>query len=225
MKKIELFSDPSASLLCPDQNTLHLWIVNTDSFPPPIDSLSTEEKNQLNTLTDPKEKSRFLSRRTILRSLFSHYLAIPAQKIAFQKGKNGKPFVEKSPLQFSLSHSREWLAIAFSLKDPIGVDIEIVRSLGETELELLHCFSLEEQAYVKQGLEDEKAIRFLEIWNRKEACLKALGLRMNDELFRADYLGTRMTNEWSYLKNQQIWVHSRVFRPIYTLALAYSEIS
>ncbi len=225
MKKIELFSDPSAPLHFPDQNTLHLWIVNTDSFSPLTDSLSSEEKNQLNALADPKEKSRFLSRRTFLRSLLSHYLAIPIQKIVYGKGQNGKPFVEKSLLQFSLSHSGKWIAIALSLKDPVGVDIEIVRTLGETEQELLHCFSLEEQAYVKQALKDEKAIRFLEIWNRKEACSKALGLRMNDELFSADYLGAKMTDEWSYLKEQRLWVHSRVHRPIYTLALAYSELS
>lgn len=96
-------------------------------------------------------------------------------KILFNK--NGKPLCDFC--FFSISHSGEWVICAFS-NGEIGVDIQEIREIiPRKEYKL---FSLKESFYVNQSA-DELSLRYLEIFTKKEAAVKMLGLSLGDAVF------------------------------------------
>ncbi len=89
------------------------------------------------------------------------------------KTESGKPyFKDLLNLHFSISHTKNALAVAFS-SSPIGIDAELLR---EVNLKASKKFcSPEEQKYIGTSLK-----RFFEIWTKKEAFIKLKGLKLKD---------------------------------------------
>ena len=83
--------------------------------------------------------------------------------------KQGKPFFKGRPIEFSLSHSKELWAIAFSLT-PCGLDVQ---KRVDTRIDAIagRYFSKEEYDKVKAQGEDA----FFRIWTGKEALAKYEG--------------------------------------------------
>lgn len=78
-------------------------------------------------------------------------------------------------LQFSLSHSGDLVLIAFSATWEIGVDIERLRSPELSPL-LPLALAPAESAELSRLPRSERHRRFFELWTRKEALAKAIGL-------------------------------------------------
>ena len=153
----------------------------------------------------------------ILNHLLNQYLKNPIPKINLQP--SGKPYLEDSLLQFNLSDSEDWLAIAFSWQDPVGVDIERIRSLEGMEKLISDHFSQKEQDYVYSKGNENLTTRFWQIWNRKEACLKSLGLGLQNDLATWDSL--HESASWTFVKGA--WVHSYPMTHRLSLAIAFSK--
>lgn len=126
----------------------------------------------------------------------------------------GKPYLADSPLHFNLSDSGGWIAIAFSWEGPVGIDLETIRPIEGMDQLILDCFSPREQSYVN---EKDTLLRFWEIWNRKEACLKAKGLGLQDNMAKWDCFG----NDWIYVN--QVWVHSLPIKDNLSTAVAITN--
>ena len=100
------------------------------------------------------------------------------QKPIFEYGEHGKPMIVGHPeIHFNLSHCRE--AVACVLSDqPVGVDIESVRSFSES---LLHYTMNEtEVALIKSAARPD--IEFIRYWTMKEAFLKRSGEGLRSEM-------------------------------------------
>lgn len=99
-----------------------------------------------------------------------------ANKITFHKNKNGKLFLDNSPLFFNISHSGDFIAIAIAKDFDIGVDIENPTRANSNYLEIAERYFTREE-YVAlshlQGKDQEQL--FYKIWTLKEAVLKATG--------------------------------------------------
>lgn len=85
-------------------------------------------------------------------------------------GKNGKPYTDVC--YFNISHSEDYLACAIS-ENEIGIDIEVLRDIKPRNYYKL--FSENESKYVNFSNTSQ---RYLMIWTRKEALLKAKGERL-----------------------------------------------
>lgn len=85
----------------------------------------------------------------------------------------GKPYIENIPYRFSFSYSDNVLAIAIADSD-VGVDIEKVDFCKRTDLIIKKVFSQNEKEYVNQQINTKE--RFFEIWTKKEAYVKYLGI-------------------------------------------------
>jgi 4'-phosphopantetheinyl transferase len=81
----------------------------------------------------------------------------------------GKPYVDRIPIHFSLSHSGNLMICAVGKKE-IGIDIQHIRHARTIEV-AQRFFSTEESDYV--NLYGEEA--FFELWSRKEAFVKYIG--------------------------------------------------
>lgn len=79
--------------------------------------------------------------------------------------ENGKPLFKNKNIYFNISHSDDYICCAVS-DMKIGIDIQKIRKVPRIDL-----------VFSKDELELDD-IELIEIWTKKEAVLKALGLNM-----------------------------------------------
>lgn len=161
-----------------------------------LDSASISEIEELRELLDAAEieranrfhferdRARFIVAHGLLRHLLSR--ALGRAEVAFNSGANGKPaLVSNENLHFNLSHSADKAVFALAWNRQVGIDLESAESLmrNPTDLPAMaeRIFSTNELAHWR-GIPDEETriAAFLRAWTRKEACLKAAGLNLNE---------------------------------------------
>ena len=217
-KKILLFSDFSKKTNGPpDSDTLHLWVGRWD--PSITTNLTPEDQKEANQFVFPNNHQQFAFRRSLLRKLTAQYIGSSPEEIQLLRGPSGKPYLVDSPLQFNLSHSKDWLAILFGWHSPVGIDIEQIRPLPGAEQIIEECLSEREKSYVRGA---NHLSRFWETWNRKEACLKALGLGIQKNMIDWECLGSEEAEDWFFMQKRGLWVRSYSVNPALSMALAFS---
>jgi 4'-phosphopantetheinyl transferase EntD len=87
--------------------------------------LSKEELSQLSKLKSQKRRIEFLASRILLQQLLN-------QNIEIEYLSNGKPILISPNYYFSLSHSKDFIAIIISQNKEVGIDIEKMRNNMET---------------------------------------------------------------------------------------------
>ena len=146
------------------------------------------DADRLKTLLSPAEQARaqrfyhrtdrldFTVIHGICRLILSRYLNQPPEAIRFVQEANGKPilFSPTSRLHFNLTHSGSKALLAIG-SQPLGVDMEQMKSdLSFDEL-VPHFMSVQEQTRFANLNEAEKRNAFYLCWTRKEAYVKAIG--------------------------------------------------
>lgn len=101
------------------------------------------------------------------------------QRVEFERGPFGKPYIKGGGLWFSLSHTDGAVCAAFSSQGEVGVDIEpCSRRISEK----LYSRVLSEGERVQVSSAED----FLRAWVRKEAFLKRLGVGITRDLRGVD---------------------------------------
>ena len=96
---------------------------------------------------------------------------IDTAKLVLARNEMGKPYFVDSPVKFNVSHSKGYVAVAVSLGEELGVDVEASALPRERAVKMAErYFSVEEQ---KEVLNNEKS--FARLWSEKEAKAKFLG--------------------------------------------------
>jgi phosphopantetheinyl transferase len=99
--------------------------------------------------------------------------ALMGREAALVHDAYGKPWVEGSPFHLSVSHSHGWLVVALNEKEPVGVDIELMRDkVVRVQHKFLSGSELEEA--------DGDVERLVTFWAAKEAMYKYYGLKALD---------------------------------------------
>ena len=129
------------------------------------------EKERLDSFT-PQDKKRTLAGRILLRQGVGELYGKNDYKMT--TGQSGKPLLPFC--HFSIAHSAELAVCAFGTGE-IGVDVEKLREIKKRESYTL--FSPDETAYVNAN-DEEHNRRFLEVWTKKEAYIKMMGLSLAD---------------------------------------------
>ncbi|MCX2584707.1 4'-phosphopantetheinyl transferase family protein [Pedobacter sp. MR22-3] len=131
----------------------------------------------------PDQKSRLLSRLMLHESLSDTRARTCLGD--WKRDINNRPLID-SWNTFNITHSSNIVVFAYSTTGLVGVDIERKTSINYEEImEHLHS---EEQQFIESA-SDPKS-RFYEIWVKKEALLKAVGIGIVNGL-----------NDFSCLKN------------------------
>jgi 4'-phosphopantetheinyl transferase len=135
--------------------------------------LSPVERSQLARLHQRTDQHRYLLGHAALRHALGQTLGLAPDALAIVRDAQGKPRLAgaHAGLHFNLSHSGDWVALAWSQLAPVGVDIE-ARANNFAEL-LPYCANPTEQVELRADPRPERA--FLQLWTRKEAVLKAHG--------------------------------------------------
>ncbi len=173
----ELRHLPLGGLELPQAKTLDVWLIDIDTARlSPIDSGDTNNKSE-------KVKQRRFAQQFYTRLLLAAYLNIPPAKLQISRSVHGKPLLEpleQPPLFFNISHSRNWLAIAISTEQMLGVDIECRRINNDPLALAKRYFNPAEIKWLQAADDIQSAFNLL--WVRKEAALKCLGLGIAGKL-------------------------------------------
>jgi 4'-phosphopantetheinyl transferase len=142
--------------------------------------LTGEELARAAKFIKPADAEVFILCRGLLRRILADCLNAEPAELRFNRNAQGKPFLEDGKLDFNVSHSRDRLLIAVTAGRAVGVDIEFRRGGLNMESIAKRWFAPEEQKYF-QTLE-KPGDGFFEIWAKKEAYVKALGLGIYKDL-------------------------------------------
>jgi 4'-phosphopantetheinyl transferase len=188
----------------PDDSTaaVDLWFFALDHEDSRVrhfaETLSASEQERAQRFAHLRDRARYVAGRYAMRCVLSRMLNISPRKVALGVGDHDKPFlIGDTPLAFNLSHSGGLAVLAVvdgSLAEAgsaqaaceVGVDIETRQALTESETLFKHCLSERELRGLQALSKDEQHEVFFEIWVRKEACLKALGIGFEVEPNRFD---------------------------------------
>lgn len=155
-----------------------------------------------------KSLSASLIEKILIKKIISDEAATSTNDILIGKTKLGKPIIKRPSdlnLDISISHSGSYLVIGICNNGKIGVDIELIKDFDYGVFR--NCLSASEEIYINSGKKiTQRLENFYEIWTRKEAYLKALGIGLQKPLpitqFYSDHIKpkaeTRHDNQQFY---------------------------
>jgi 4'-phosphopantetheinyl transferase len=162
------------------ENVVEVWMERLD--PPEIQELelilTVAELDQANRCRLPLVRQRKIVARARLRQILSSYLGIAPRSIKISLGIHGKPQV--LGLEFNVSHSENLAVYAIS-QQPVGIDVEYLRSLEITSL-VQRFFAPAEFTSWQQLPAEQQEFSFFRAWTIKEAYLKAIGTGLHTSL-------------------------------------------
>ena len=165
-----------------DEAVLHVWTfdlkVDLETISRQEDTLSDEEWRRVRRYSSARPARRFIVRRGLLRKILGKYLNRTAEEVRFVYNAHGKPFLSpelSSDLQFSLSHSGERAALAVGARDPLGIDIEMLRSISVSGGSNFFGSPAQEAVFFTRSAASTGSLAFIRAWTRREAVAKAEG--------------------------------------------------
>lgn len=147
-----------------------------------LKALSREEAERYNRFRFNDDKFRFLLARYLLKTFAPEIAGQRHHSNDITFNEFGKPHFKDSPLQFSISHSGDISAVAFSDSGCIGLDIEFHRNIDDMKALSSRFFSGKENIFLANCHDLEFRRNFFRIWSAKEAFLKASGTGVSTDL-------------------------------------------
>jgi 4'-phosphopantetheinyl transferase len=184
------------------ETEVHVWSVwLTGSGAAYRALLSPEERDRASRFAFERHRKAYEISQGALRVLLSRYLDTQPQDFEFAIGPNGKPALPGSGIGFNKSHSSQLALYAFTAGCEIGVDVEEVRNLPDSQKIADRYFS---QADAAEVAASESSEVFFRCWTRTEACVKESGAGLS---------GLGKSEDWT--------VHEVEPAPGYVGAVAY----
>ncbi len=207
---------PTAPTEPPAEGSVHLWFAQLAQLQHHLshyhELLDPVEMERAERFRFRQDRERFILGHGVLRELLGRYLNRDGSLIRFARGPFGKPYLERKKLQFNFSDTKDALLIGFTTGQEIGVDIEtMARDVDHTAVSE-HYFTTHEIADIRKAADGKR--RFLELWTRKEAVLKASGVGIMEDLrvLRVDDAHNVMTIEHeSFVKMAATEYHVRTW--------------
>lgn len=136
--------------------------------------LAPDEIDRLKKYCFVADRERFLAAHALKRRLLGKLLNREPVCLRFESDWAGKPYLEGERIHFNLAHSGDWVALAFSSTESVGIDVEHDGSAVDEELESLVLHPRDQFSPTPTSAED----RFYTAWTLKEAISKSIGLGM-----------------------------------------------
>lgn len=132
--------------------------------------LSPSRKAHIDRFRQPDDRRRSLAGEILVQKLLKEYGISGA---VLETRENGQPVLSGCRLFVSISHCGDFVACALN-DAPIGIDAERIKPRSSSLAKRV-CVP-EELEYLQNAASDEeRLVRFYEIWTAKEAWFKKLG--------------------------------------------------
>jgi|GEM_PF-1670560 len=169
-----------ARLLPSQPSGFPMWLIDAARFAPESLEylLSDAERERAARYRVDALRGRYIAAHGSLRLLLRHCCGISFEDQVPELNAFGKPRLERFPrLHYSMSYSANYVLLGLNEGDEIGVDIEVCRPIPDAaDLAEMNYTPKERAGLRTRGQSDAEVSRaFLNIWVRKEACVKAFG--------------------------------------------------
>lgn len=200
-------------------------IIKTQNIPNAEEFLTGQELQQYNHFAVEKRAQEWLAGRYAVKELASEFFNLPFKKMQIKNAKNGAPVLQAdggNHLTISISHRGYYAAAAISLTgDLIGVDVEKIepRPQGWTE-----------QYFTKEELIASDDSYLTELWAKKEAVLKLLGLGLTVPTTQIRIIDNEVRfygkalDVWAFKGSPKIGFEMKTLDNAYKFILAYPTI-
>ena len=173
------WQNSSAQTFSSLQDQVHVWMVQLDlpdKYLQILKSvLSKEEQKRAARFYFEKDRRHYIAARGQLKILLGKYLDKNPTEFNFKYNEHGKPFYQRTGIQFNVSHSNKLGLIGFDPATPVGVDIEWKRPDFARLKTAQRFFSAGEVKELESLPKEQIHDAFFNGWTRKEAYIKALG--------------------------------------------------
>lgn len=228
MRRVNGLDEPRSqpSTLASAPNRGRVWVVDLAEVPFDATLLSDAERSRSQRIRSDTARREFLRTRTALRRLLGDHLgAAPemvelAQRCAHCGAGHGPLRVNDGVPSVSVAHTCELVGLVALAQSPIGVDIE---AAAPTDAEIVSIsraeFTRREAEHVTGAATPTlRRARFLDVWVRKEAYLKATeeGLARpmaSFEVLTGDGAAHEAPLVWSDADDAQDWIVRRLRLP------------
>ncbi len=145
--------------------------------------LSVTEKEKALAYRFANDRNRFILGRGAIRRWVGQRLNIKAEDLRIVENEYGKPMVSPemnfAKIDFNISHSGDLIALALGTDRPIGIDIEQIRPLEESDQLTQQSFDANEKQLYFSANRNTRSRLFLNTFSQKEACLKQIGVGLS----------------------------------------------
>jgi 4'-phosphopantetheinyl transferase len=147
--------------------------------------LSEDERARAARFHFERDRRRYQTARSLLRSLLGQYLDTPPERLRFLYGAHDKPSLEgntaeAAALSFNVSHSGDFALLAIAGAGSVGVDVEALREVEDPEELAASWMSASDRAALAGAPAAERSALLLRCWTRYEAVLKARGVGLGE---------------------------------------------
>lgn len=158
-----------------DRGHAELWTlsISGEAVARALPLLDSQDHERAARFLADAPRSAFAATRGALRHLCGQYLGADPASLRFATNEHGKPYLENSPLQFNVSHSGRIATLAFTWRQPVGVDVERTLRNGDIRRIASRFFHADETAAIEAATDPREA--FYRCWTGKEAYVKAVG--------------------------------------------------
>ncbi len=133
--------------------------------------LNASEAKQIISIRHEKSRiASLMGRLILLYYLKKNKILIGSKITSISYTECGKPYLSEQKLNFSISHSNNYVGCTFSLNSNIGLDIEYMNDIDICEYKSV--FGKDEYSYL---MSNQSLYAFYLLWTRKESFLKAIG--------------------------------------------------
>lgn len=150
--------------------------------------MSGDRRQRLDTLRFADDRKRSLCGYMLAVKALGKLSGISENDIVIKYDENSKPYSENTNLHFSISHSGDY-AVCVVSATPIGIDIEKIRQLNMQSVrrfansdETLYIFGHQPEKIDFESHDLEVLERFFEVWTKKEAYGKLLGVGLGYDM-------------------------------------------
>jgi len=173
---------------------LKLYYGDQKNFPDELtgfyEFLSDKEIQRSKRFIKKADERTYVITHALVNRKIAGLLGKDFNKLKINYFNNKKPYVEQSNLDFNLSHSADYFAFAISNLENIyvGVHIEVVKMNLEIVPIINNYYHKNEISYILISGSNNltRQLRFYEVWTRKEAFLKMLGIGLSEKLSEID---------------------------------------
>lgn len=142
-----------------------VWkITETEEELKELSATPTDEMEEISFIRSESLRKQRLAVRALLNTMFD-------EKVYLSHHDNGKPYIENNPINISITHTANYVAVILHDDEDVGIDIESLdRDFSAVEKKALSEDEIDD-------LEDEKRNEQLAIyWCAKEAIFKMLSV-------------------------------------------------
>jgi 4'-phosphopantetheinyl transferase len=154
-------------------------ILEFDVRPQLMAALSDDERARYTRFRFDDDRDTYLVAHALTRGLIAGLCGCALADVQFELGERGRPELiaqaGRPALRFNLSHTRGFVACAFTASADIGVDVEYADRKVEILAVAKHVFSARERSALEALSGVEQRERFFDLWTLKEAYVKAIG--------------------------------------------------